>query len=179
MDWEQRKLGEIADKVTEKNTQNQYSETFTNSAEFGVINQRDFFEHDISNANNIGGYYVVKKEDFVYNPRISVTAPCGPINCNRLDRNGVISPLYTVFRTHNIDTVYLEWYFKSHYWHSYMFFNGDTGARADRFSIKSDLFFQMPIPLPSVPEQRKIGSIFTQLDNLITLHQRKLFFGSI
>jgi type I restriction enzyme S subunit len=32
----------------------------------------------------------------------------------------------------------------------------------------------MPIPLPSVPEQRKIGSIFTQLDNLITLHQRKL-----
>jgi len=171
--WEQRKLGEIADKVTEKNTQNQYSETFTNSAEFGVINQRDFFEHDISNANNIGGYYVVKKEDFVYNPRISVTAPCGPINCNRLDRNGVISPLYTVFRTHNIDTVYLEWYFKSHYWHSYMFFNGDTGARADRFSIKSDLFFQMPIPLPSVPEQRKIGSIFTQLDNLITLHQRK------
>ena len=55
-EWEQRKLGEVADKVTEKNTQNLYSETFTNSAEFGVISQRDFFDHDISNANNIGGY---------------------------------------------------------------------------------------------------------------------------
>ena len=84
-----------------------------------------------------------------------------------------MSPLYTVFRTHDIDTVYLEWYFKSHYWHSYMYFNGDTGARSDRFSIKSDLFFQMPIPVPSVPEQRKIGNVLTDLDNLITLHQRK------
>jgi type I restriction enzyme S subunit len=171
--WGQRKLGEVADKVTEKNTQNLYSETFTNSAEFGVISQRDFFDHDISNANNIGGYYIVKAEDFVYNPRISVTAPCGPINCNRLGRNGVMSPLYTVFRTHDVDTVYLEWYFKSHCWHSYMYFNGNTGARSDRFSIKNDLFFRMPIPVPSVPEQRKIGNVLTDLDNLIVLHQRK------
>jgi type I restriction enzyme S subunit len=54
-----------------------------------------------------------------------------------------------------------------------MYFNGDTGARSDRFSIKNDLFFQMPIPVPSVPEQRKIGNVLTDLDNLITLHQQK------
>ncbi len=171
--WEQRELGEVADKVVEKNTFNRVTETFTNSAEFGVISQRDFFDHDISKADKIDGYYVIQNEDFVYNPRISVSAPCGPINCNRLGRNGVMSPLYTVFRTHEIDTVYLEWYFKSSRWHSYMYFNGDSGARSDRFSIKNDLFFAMPVPLPTRAEQEKIGQFFRSLDNLITLHQRK------
>lgn len=172
--WEQRKLGSIADKVTEKNGQLSYSETFTNSAEFGIISQRDFFDHDISNSENIGGYYVVRENDFVYNPRISVTAPCGPINCNRLGRNGVMSPLYTVFKTHDIDTLYLEWFFKSSYWHSFMYYNGDSGARSDRFSIKNDLFFMMPIPVPTEEEQRRIGSLLSTLDKAITLHQRKL-----
>ncbi|WP_082394275.1 hypothetical protein [Bacillus sp. JCM 19034] len=41
-DWELRRLGEISEKVTEKNKNNIYSETLTNSAEFGIINQRDF-----------------------------------------------------------------------------------------------------------------------------------------
>jgi len=173
-DWEQRKLSEVADKVTEKNSNFIVQETFTNSAEFGVISQRDFFDHDISNAENIGGYYVVRDEDFVYNPRISVTAPVGPVNRNKLGRSGVMSPLYTVFRTHDIDTTYLEWFFKSSYWHPFMFFNGDSGARSDRFSIKDAVFFEMPIPLPSIDEQKEIGAYLDKIDNLITLHQRKL-----
>ena len=171
--WEQRKLQEVANKVTEKNTDFGVQETFTNSAEFGVIRKRDFFEHDISNADNIGGYYVVRNEDFVYNPRISATAPVGPVNRNKLDRNGVMSPLYTVFRTHDIDNTYLEWFFKSRYWHSFMFFNGDSGARSDRFSIKDAVFFEMPIPVPDIEEQKLIGIFLDHLDNLITLHQRK------
>ena len=172
--WEQRKLSAIADKVTEKNADLAVQETFTNSAEFGVISQRDFFDHDISNAENINGYYVVRSEDFVYNPRISVSAPVGPVNRNKLGRNGVMSPLYTVFRTHDIDTTYLEWFFKSSYWHPFMFFNGDSGARSDRFSIKDAIFFEMPIPVPSLVEQREIGAYMNKLDNLITLHQSKL-----
>ena len=172
--WEQRKLRNIADKVTEKNADLAVLETFTNSAEFGIISQRDFFDHDISNAENIGGYYVVKNEDFVYNPRISVTAPVGPINRNKLGRNGVMSPLYTVFRTHDIDTTYLEWFFKSASWHDFMHYNGDSGARSDRFSIKDAVFFEMSIPYPEIAEQRKIGRYLDQLDNLITLLQREL-----
>lgn len=173
-DWEQRKLSDVADKVIEKNTDLAVQETFTNSAEYGVISQRDFFDHDISNAENIGGYYVVRDEDFVYNPRISVTAPVGPVNRNKLGRNGIMSPLYTVFRTHGIDTTYLEWFFKSSYWHPFMYFNGDSGTRSDRFSIKDAVFFEMSIPTPSFEEQRQIGVCLDQLDNLITLHQRKL-----
>ena len=172
--WEQRKLSEIADKVTEKNAGLQYMETFTNSAEFGIISQRDFFDHDIAKMSSLGGYYIVRNEDFVYNPRISASAPVGPINRNKLGRIGVMSPLYTVFRPHDVDTTYLEYFFKSKYWHSFMNFNGDSGARSDRFSIKDSIFFKMPIPLPYTEEQRKIGKHLTQLDNLITLHQRKV-----
>ena len=171
--WEQRKLSEITDKVTEKNAGLQYVETFTNSAEFGIISQRDFFDHDIAKLGSLDGYYIVKNEDFVYNPRISTSAPVGPINRNKLGRTGVMSPLYTVFRPHDIDTTYLEHFFKCGYWHSFMNFNGDSGARSDRFSIRDNVFFQMPIPIPDIDEQRKIGELLTCLDNLITLHQRK------
>ena len=172
--WEQRKLKDTAEKVIEKNVNRNVRETFTNSAEFGIINQRDFFDHDISNLSKLDGYYVVRSEDFVYNPRISVSAPVGPVNRNKLGRTGVMSPLYTVFRTHNIDNTFLEWFFRSNLWHPFMYFNGDSGARSDRFSIKDSVFFEMPIPSPNIEEQKKIGSFIDAVDNLITLHQRKL-----
>ncbi len=172
--WEQRKLGLISDKVTEKNTENFYDETLTNSAEFGIVTQRDFFDKDISNAKNLNGYYVVHNDDFVYNPRISNFAPVGPIKRNRLARTGVMSPLYYVFRTHDIDITYLEHYFDTTCWHSFMKLNGDSGARADRFAIKDSVFIEMPIPFPRLEEQKKIAKFFDTLTILITLHQRKL-----
>ena len=170
----QRKLGEISNKVIEKNVGLKYVETFTNSAEHGIISQKDYFNHSISKIDSLEGYYIVQNEDFVYNPRISVTAPVGPINRNKLGRNGVMSPLYTVFRPYEVDNTYLEYFFKSRCWHLYMIFNGDSGARSDRFSIKDDLFFQMPVLVPYIDEQRKVGEYMVTLDNLITLHQRKL-----
>ena len=125
------------------------------------------------NEDNLNGYYIVKRNDFVYNPRVSVSAPVGPINRNKLGRNGVMSPLYTVFRTHDIDEMYLEYYYKTTKWHRFMKLNGDSGARFDRFTISSMLFMEMPIPYPSIEEQKKIGEYFDRLDHLITLHQRK------
>ena len=172
-DWEQRKLNEIADKVSEKNKNNEFSEPFTNSAEQGIISQKDYFDREIVNNENLNGYYIVRNDDFIYNPRISATAPVGPINRNRLGRNGVMSPLYTVFRTHDIDNLYLEFYFKSTKWHRFMKLNGDSGARFDRFTISSTQFMEMPIPYPTLEEQQKIGEYFESLDTLITLHQHK------
>ncbi|MCM0598456.1 restriction endonuclease subunit S [Periweissella fabalis] len=173
-EWEERKLGDISDKVKEKNKTGEFTETLTNSAEYGIINQRDFFDKDISNAKNLNGYYVVKNDDFVYNPRISNFAPVGPIKRNKLGRIGVMSPLYYVFRTHDIDKNYFEKYFDTVYWHRFMELNGDSGARADRFAIKDSVFVEMPIPYPTMDEQEKIGSFFKQLDATIALHQRKL-----
>ena len=172
-DWEQRKLSEIAIRVTEKNKNNEFTEPFTNSAELGIISQKEYFEREIVNDENLDGYYIVRKDDFVYNPRISGTAPVGPINRNRLERNGVMSPLYTVFRVHDIASLYLEYYFKTTNWHCFMKLNGDSGARFDRFTISSTQFMEMPIPYPEVEEQKKIGAYFDHLDHLITLHQRK------
>ena len=172
--WERRKLGEISYKVKEKNTELKYLETFTNSAEFGVISQMDFFDHNISKKEKLDDYYVVHNDDFVYNPRISATAPVGPINRNKLGRSGVMSPLYMVFRSHDIDTGYLEYFFRSTYWHYYMFFYGDSGARSDRFSIKDNVFMDMPIPFPEITEQKKIGRFFSELDDFVTLHKHRL-----
>ena len=173
--WEQRKLGEFSKKKTTKNTDGALSETFTNSAEQGVISQLDYFDHDITNDANISGYYVVQPDDFVYNPRISATAPCGPINRNRLNRAGVMSPLYTVFSVDtSVDKAYLEHYFKTSRWHDFMFLEGNSGARSDRFSISDATFFEMPIWCPVISEQMAIAKQLEITDTLITLHQRKL-----
>ena len=171
--WEQRKLGEVASKRIEKNT-NGIKETFTNSAEHGIVSQLDYFDHDITNDANIGNYSVVYPDDFVYNPRISAIAPCGPINRNKLGRNGVMSPLYTVFSVDDmINKLYLEHYFTTNRWHQFMFLEGNSGARSDRFSISDSTFFEMPIQCPVLEEQELIALFFDRLDSLITLHQRK------
>ena len=115
-------------------------EVLTNSAEHGIISQRDFFDKDIANNENVNGYYVVEPDDFVYNPRISTTAPYGPIKRNKLGRAGAMSPLYTVFRTNDINLDYLEWFFQSGMWHTFMRQNGNSGARADRFGITDKVF---------------------------------------
>ena len=173
--WEQRKLGDFSSKRTEKNTGGTLSETFTNSAEYGVISQLDFFDHGIANDEKIDGYYIVEPEDFVYNPRISTIAPCGPISRNCLGRPGVISPLYMVFRVdESVDRSFLEYYFKTNLWHKFMFLEGNSGARSDRFSIANSAFYGMPICCPTIEEQIGLSTLFAKLDSLITLHQRKL-----
>ena len=174
-DWEQRKLSDISTKVTTKNVDVHYTETLTNSAEQGIISQVDFFDKEISNKNNINGYYIVENNDFIYNPRISTLAPVGPINRNKLNRTGIMSPLYTVFRASNVDLGFLEWYFQSNHWHRYMKLNGDSGARADRIAIKDSTFFEMPIKTPvNIKEQVLIGETLEKFNQYITLHQRKL-----
>ena len=173
--WEQRKLSDISTKVTTKNVDVHYTETLTNSAEQGIISQVDFFDKEISNKDNINGYYIVENNDFIYNPRISTLAPVGPINRNKLNRTGIMSPLYTVFRASKVDLGFLEWYFQSNHWHRYMKLNGDSGARADRIAIKDSTFFDMPIKTPvNIKEQVLIGETLEKFNQYITLHQRKL-----
>lgn len=176
-EWKYDFLSNLVDKVREKNTENKYTETLTNSAEFGIVNQRDFFDKDISNKKNLDGYYVVRPDDFVYNPRISNLAPVGPIKRNKLGRVGVMSPLYFVFRgkeNYRIDLNFLETYFQSNHWHRFMKLNGDSGARSDRFAIKDSVFITMPLPLPSLLEQSAIGSLFQMLDELLSAYKDNL-----
>lgn len=173
-EWEEKKLGEFAGKVTQKNVDKKYIETLTNSAELGIISQKDYFDKEISNIDNIKKYYVVEENDFVYNPRMSNYAPFGPVNRNKLGKKGVMSPLYTVFKIQNIDLNFIEFYFKSSKWYRFMALNGDSGARADRFSIKDRTFMEMPLHIPCMDEQIKIGQFFSKLDRQIELEEQKL-----
>ena len=168
------KLKDIAEKKTTKNIYGLVTETFTNSAENGIISQSDFFDRTITNNKNISGYYIVEPDDFVYNPRISTFAPVGPINRNKLGRSGVMSPLYLVFHTHDVEPEYLEWYFKSNVWNQFMRDNGNTGARSDRFSISDAEFFNMPIPIPPVEVQKTIAKTLTTLDTKVTLEKNEV-----
>lgn len=172
--WKVVKLDSISQKVKSKNINNTFENVLTNSAEFGIIPQRDFFDKDIANLKSLSGYYVVQPNDFVYNPRISNKAPVGPIKANFLNSTGVMSPLYYVFRTRDIDVFFLAKYFDSSYWHKFMKLNGDTGARSDRFAIKDSVFKEMPIPFPSYSEQSVIGSLFRTLDDLLASYKDNL-----
>ena len=173
-EWKTRSLNNYAKKRTEKNVNRIYNVTLTNSAEFGIIDQRQFFDHDISNSENIDGYFVVRDKDFVYNPRISASAPVGPINQNKLGYPGVMSPLYLVFEVKGINHDFLEIYFHTALWHKYMFDNGNSGARFDRLTISDDDFMRMPIPDISLAEQQSIAFFFTSLDRQIALHTQRL-----
>jgi len=165
-EWEEKTLGEIAIKITTKNRNNIVNNVFTNSASQGIVNQRDFFDKDIANQNNLLNYYVVENNDFVYNPRISNFAPVGPISRNHL-QTGVMSPLYSVFRIIHGNLDFFEVFFSTSEWHEYMESIANYGARADRMNITSSNFYLMPLPFPCHAEQTKIANFLSAIDDKI------------
>jgi len=175
-EWKTIKLSQISQKITEKNTDFKFNIVFSNSAQNGIIPQTEQFDKDIANDENIDKYYVVPRGCFVYNPRISVTAPCGPINVNHNTYTGVMSPLYTVFSVNSelIDNDYLEQYFKSTIWFRYMNSIANYGARHDRMSITDDYFFNMPIKVGGGDEQYAIKKILVAADKEIEILQKEL-----
>lgn len=173
-DWETSSLGFLAVRVTKKNNDESLTRVLTNSAINGVVDQQDFFDKDIANKSNLANYYILDEGDYVYNPRISVTAPVGPISRNNVGK-GVISPLYTVFRFKNASNDYFEHFFRTTGWHSYLKNISNTGARHDRMSISSDAFMNMPLTYPtSQREQRKIAECLSNLDCFITAQACKI-----
>ena len=175
-DWEEKKLGQLFSFVKTKNTNGLIDNVITNSAEYGLIPQREYFDKDIAVEGHTDNYTIIEKGNFVYNPRKSTSAPYGPFNCYMLDERGVVSPLYTCLDLKNPEYAeYLIWYFKTDKWHPYIQNNGaQGGARHDRVGMTNELMKGIPILLPSVSEQKKIGEFFENLDSLITLQQHKI-----
>jgi|LSQX01.2.fsa_nt_gb type I restriction enzyme S subunit len=172
-DWHSFYLKNIAKNVNDKNTNKEFINVFTNSAVEGIINQTEFFNKDIANEKNTDKYTIVRENDFVYNPRVSLSAPYGPININESNLVGVVSPLYTVFRivSSSVSTEYMKHYFRSTLWHKYLYNISNEGARHDRMSISLGDFFDMPIRLPKLHEQKKIAEILSTWDEAIETNE--------
>ncbi|BDT25231.1 TPA: restriction endonuclease subunit S [Citrobacter freundii] len=166
-EWEYVDLKEIASKVNIKNRDNLVSVVLTNSATQGIVSQDSYFEREIVTESNLAGYYVVNIGDFVYNPRISATAPVGPIKMNELIQ-GVMSPLYTVFRFKKGLLKFYQYFFESSVWHDYMKSVANSGARHDRMNISGADFFALPVSQPIEAEQTKIAEFLSSIDEKIS-----------
>ena len=172
-EWIKYKLLDISRKITQKNIHN-INRVISNSAVYGLIAQEDFFDKDIANDENINKYLIIKKGDFVYNPRKSIRAPYGPINVLENYDEGIVSPLYTCFNIDKNYTAFLKFYFKSSKWHRYIYINGDKGARGDRVSIKDNIFYRLTFYAPSKYEIDKISDFLTLIEKKIILLNRKI-----
>lgn len=172
-EWKICTLSELASRITTRNQDNEIKRVLTNSAIDGVVDQSDYFDREIANPNNLENYFVLDEGDYVYNPRISVFAPVGPISKNKVGK-GVMSPLYTVFRFTNQNNDFYEQYFRTNLWYYYLKKVSNTGARHDRMSISNDSFMKMPLPYNSEKEQQKIADCLSSLDDLITAEDKKL-----
>ena len=163
--FETVRLSDIFKKASRRNSNGEIKNVITNSAEHGLIPQRDFFDKDIAVDGNTGNYYVIEYGDFVYNPRKSNTAPYGPFNRYERQEKGIISPLYTclVLKT-DIEPAYLAWYFKSDAWYRYIYDNGSQGVRHDRVSMTDDLLMGIPVIIPSKDSQIKIAKLLDCLE---------------
>ena len=176
--WEQRKLGDIVERVTRKNQDLVSELPLTISAQYGLIDQNEFFDKRVA-SKDISGYYLIYNGEFAYNKSTSNDAPWGAIK--RLDRyeNGVLSTLYIVFKIKNdkeTSSDFIATYYDTNIWHKDIQAIAAEGARNHGLlNIAPADFFETELKLPkNIQEQQKIGAYFSNLDNLITLHQREL-----
>ena len=174
-DWEQRKLGDLVERITKKNQDLLSELPLTISAQYGLIDQKEFFDKRVA-SKDISGYYLIKNGEFAYNKSTSTDAPWGAIK--RLDRyeTGVLSTLYIVFgikKDTELNSNFLTAYYSTNLWHKEIHEIAAEGARNHGLlNISPADFFKTKLSTPQdLKEQNKIGNYFIQLDQLITLHQ--------
>ena len=175
--WEQRKLGDLVDRVTRKNQDLVSELPLTISAQYGLIDQNEFFDKRVA-SKDVSGYYLIENGEFAYNKSTSTDAPWGAIK--RLDRyeNGVLSTLYIIFgikENNPVDSDFLVSYYSTNLWHKGIHEIAAEGARNHGLlNIAPADFFETKLMIPQdIEEQKKIGKYFEELERLITLHQRK------
>ena len=171
--WEQRKLGEVAHRVIRKNEGNQSDLPLTISAQHGLVDQRDYFNNQVA-SRDMSGYYLLESGEFAYNKSTSGDSPWGAIKRLTKYEKGCLSTLYICFGLDLGDPDFLVTYYETNRWHSAVQMIAAEGARNHGLlNIAPDDFFETVLTLPcSTEEQKQIGCFFTQLNSLITLHQR-------
>ena len=176
--WEQRKLGELVDRVVRKNTNNESTLPLTISAQYGLVDQITYFNNRVA-SRDVSNYYLVLNGEFAYNKSTSDGYPFGAVKRLDLYEKGVLSTLYIVFspkKEQQVDSDFLTVFFDTDRWHKDVAERAAEGARNHGLlNISAEDFFDIDLSVPKdVAEQKQIGAFIRQLDNLITLHQREL-----
>ena len=175
--WEQRKLGELVDRVVRKNTNNESTLPLTISAQYGLVDQITYFNNRVA-SRDVSNYYLVLNGEFAYNKSTSDGYPFGAVKRLDLYEKGVLSTLYIVFspkKEQQVDSDFLTVFFDTDRWHKGVAERAAEGARNHGLlNISAEDFFDIDLSVPKdVAEQKQIGAFIRQLDNLVTLHQRK------
>lgn len=175
-DWDTTKLGSITDRVIRKNTNMDSTLPLTISAQYGLVDQRTFFNSQVA-SQNISNYYLLMKGEFAYNKSTSQDYPVGAVK--RLDRYdmGVLSTLYILFKPRTeVSSDYLVSYFDSDCWHREIILRASEGARNHGLlNISPDDFFDIDINFPpKLEEQQNIGDFLKHIDLLILQQRSKL-----
>ena len=163
--WEQRKLGELFEEYSEKNRADLPPLTIIQGG--GTVYRDESNRNLQFDKNSLSSYKAVNPDDFIVHLR-SFEGGLEKATCC-----GLISPAYHTFHGEGIDSDFYYLYFRSK-----RFIDTDLkphvyGIRDGR-SIDIDGMKTISIPWTTINEQRTIGGFFKSLDNLITLHQRKL-----
>ena len=174
-EWEEKKLGEIFMRITDRNKENNQN-VLTISAQYGLVSQYDYFNKNVASAD-VSNYYIINKGDFAYNKSRSQGHPYGAIKSLRLYDKGIVSPLYICFRTKSddFDCDFLVYYFDTD------LIDGEIGQIAQEGARNhgllnistTDFFDNVTIFVPSLPEQRKIALCLSSMDETINAYTEK------
>ena len=170
-------MGELVDRVVRKNTNNESTLPLTISAQYGLVDQITYFNNRVA-SRDVSNYYLVLNGEFAYNKSTSDGYPFGAVKRLDLYEKGVLSTLYIVFspkKEQQVDSDFLTVFFDTDRWHKGVAERAAEGARNHGLlNISAEDFFDIDLSVPKdVAEQKQIGAFIRQLDNLITLHQRK------
>lgn len=174
--WEEKRLEEVAVRITRKNKDNHTDIPLTISSLDGLIDQRDFFNKIVA-SKDLSGYYLLKRGEFAYNKSYSKGFDFGSIKRLNLYDEGALSTLYICFALNdNEDSDFYQKYFDSLSWYPELQKICAEGARNHGLlNVSTNDFFQLKLHVPtSKEEQQKIASLFTELDNLIQSAQKEL-----
>ncbi len=161
-------LGSVTKRVRRKNL-SLNDNVLTISGQEGLVSQRDYFNKRIA-AENLGGYTLVKRDEFAYNKSYSKGYPMGAIK--RLDKYdaGVVSSLYLVFEAVDIDKLFLDYYFQNGSFNKELSLVAQEGARNHGLlNISAEDFFQCDIHIPQREEQMEIAKILSSIDKEILI----------
>ncbi|QUE86340.1 restriction endonuclease subunit S [Exiguobacterium alkaliphilum] len=167
-DWAVDKVGHYIEDYIEKTTsENQYP-VLTSSQHFGIVLQSTYFSNrQVTTENNIG-YHVLPKGYFTYRSR----SDNGVFKFNRneiLDK-GIISYFYPVFKIIEGDSDFFLITLNTTTKKQVFLQAEGTGQKV----LSLSKLKKIDVLVPSIEEQRKIGSFFKSLDETIALHQREL-----